>query len=358
MTEQTAMIIVGCSQCGQKMKVPAHSDGKTFKCVKCAAPIRIGVAVPASPPPPPPPSLPAAPVSSSGRQEDAAPEKSAPKGRVGEILVAQKLISDQQLWTALEHQATHGGRILQVLMDLGFLNKDDMHACLSKQPGVAAIDLARFKIDKSLLGLVPKDFALERGLIPIDRLGKLLTVAMACPLDTGTIEELTSITGLRVNAVLSKIDAIMVAIEKYYTTGQAGDSAVLDDSYFEKILGPTHGKQPEEAAPAGPEPLTAASASKSAPPPAAPPAKPEKPLSQDVLASLRRLSEDPTATLHDVYTLVKDCPPLTRALLAVAGSDVYDIGGQAQNLATALALVDKSGTAALAEHILAGTIEV
>ena len=280
------------------------------------------------------------------------------KVKIGELLVAEHLLSEKQLEDALVLQRERGGRIVEICIAEGYFDARQFLHFLANTRTTASIDLLNYAIPREVISLVPPHFAMKHEVLPIDKMGKLLTVGMACPLDTGTIEELTSITGLRVNAVLSKIDAIMVAIEKYYTTGQAGDSAVLDDSYFEKILGPTHGKQPEEAAPAGPEPLTAASASKSAPPPAAPPAKPEKPLSQDVLASLRRLSEDPTATLHDVYTLVKDCPPLTRALLAVAGSDVYDIGGQAQNLATALALVDKSGTAALAEHILAGTIEV
>ena len=71
-------------------------------------------------------------------------------------------------------------------------------------------------IPEELVELVPKEFAERHKVFPIDKLGKMLTIAMACPLDEKTIHELEEITGLRVKAFVCGWEDIDERIRKYY----------------------------------------------------------------------------------------------------------------------------------------------
>lgn len=367
MADQVPVVIITCGQCGQKMKVPAQAQGKTFKCVKCGEPVH-PPATPSVPPheapaPPEPPvsTTPVKAAPSSAQPEiGEAPLNPVPRGRIGEILVQQGLITEAQLWQALEYQARNGGRVIEVLIQLKHLTSEGLHACLSRQPGIASIDLSRFRIESKLLEVVPRELAMDRCLVPIDRLGKLLTVAMACPLDTSTIQELEVLTGLRVKAVLSKLDDIRVAVEKYY--GRQKRDAEGAESYFSKLLGREGAAKKEEPTPPvahkeAPK-ETPEEAPKEVPKDAVKEVRVEAPLTQEILDTLRRLSEDAQASVVDVLQVVQACPSLERAVVRAANSEVYDIGGQNENVPVALAVLDKEGVAALAGHLLSHTIEI
>lgn len=380
MSDQVSVAIITCGHCGQKMKVPAQAHGKTFKCVKCGEPVHLPETVSAPPPAPPAPPLsapPEKPAPSSTQPEiGEAPLNPIPHGRIGEILVQHGLITEAQLWQALEYQAKNGGRVIEVLIQLKHLTSEGLHACLSRQPGIASIDLSRFRIERKLLEIVPKELAMDRCLVPIDRLGKLLTVAMACPLDTATIQDLESLTGLRVKAVLSKLDDIQAAVEKYY--GKRMQDAGVADSYFSKLLAregatkkeePARSGAPKEAPPIAPKeappiapkeasPIPPKEASAEAAKEVVKEARVEAPLTQEILDTLRRLSEDTQATVVDVLRVVQACPSLERAVVRAANSDLYDIGGQNENVPVALAVLDKEGVAALAGHLLSHAIEI
>lgn len=144
-------------------------------------------------------------------------------GPIGKTLYEAGVVTREQVTEALDVQRREGGKTFEILIRLGHLNKDDLHAVLSQQPGVASIDISRFKVSPEYLSLIPKELALKELVLPIDKMGKLLTVAMACPLDITTIEELESLTGLRVKAVLSKYDDIVAALEKYYPSEAQGE---------------------------------------------------------------------------------------------------------------------------------------
>jgi len=65
--------------------------------------------------------------------------------RIGELLINEGLINQEQLAEALEKQKHSGGKTFEILLRLGHLDKDKLHTMLSKQPGVASIDLSRMK---------------------------------------------------------------------------------------------------------------------------------------------------------------------------------------------------------------------
>ena len=145
--------------------------------------------------------------------------------RIGEQLIREGLITPEQLQQALEEQQRTGGKIVANLVKLGHIDQRTFLNFLSRQPGVASINLAGYCISRDLLSLVPADFARKHELIPMDKMGAYLTVGMACPLDTALIRDLEDSTGLRVRALLVAPEAIHVALDKYYPRDPDSDPA-------------------------------------------------------------------------------------------------------------------------------------
>jgi len=135
---------------------------------------------------------------------------------IGELLVVEGLITKSQLRQALVQQTERGGRIVGQLIALGHLTSHDFITFLARQPGITSIDLGHCRIPDELAALIPRDFALERQVCPIDKLGRSLTVGMVCPIDEGTVEDLRHITGLSVMPMLGTAESIVAAIHRCY----------------------------------------------------------------------------------------------------------------------------------------------
>ena len=148
--------------------------------------------------------------------------------RIGDLMVSQNLISPDMLNEALELQTSEGGKIVEVLIKQGHLTIDEFVNFLSRQPGIASIDLAHYQIAKEITSLLPVDIVVKNEVFPIDKMGSLLTLGMVCPLDSATIEEIESTTGLRVKPILCSPNDIRGAIKRYYP-GALKDEAVSSE---------------------------------------------------------------------------------------------------------------------------------
>ena len=136
--------------------------------------------------------------------------------RLGEMLVKSKLITEDQLKKALAQQSTAGGRLGSNLVKLGFLTEEDITSFLSKQYGVPSINLAHFEIDQSVIKLVPAEIAQKHMVIPINRKGSVLTVAMADPSNIFAIDDIKFLSGFKVEPVVAAETSIKNAINKHY----------------------------------------------------------------------------------------------------------------------------------------------
>ena len=141
--------------------------------------------------------------------------------KLGELLVKAKLINDSQLDHALEQQKQTGGRLGEHLVRLGFVAEEDILDCLSQQYGVPSINLRHFEIDESILRLIPADVARKYQFIPVSKTGATLTVAMADPTNVFAMDDITFITGYRVEPVVAAEDSLREAIDRYYGTTHA-----------------------------------------------------------------------------------------------------------------------------------------
>ncbi|MCC6486251.1 MAG: HDOD domain-containing protein, partial [Candidatus Hydrogenedentes bacterium] len=161
-----------------------------------------------------------------GGERMPAPPRTPPQGhsnemakrRIGELLVEAGLVQVGQLQEGLALQSVRGGKIVETLILLGHLNADAFLSFLARQPGVASIDLSKYFIPREVRGLIPRDMAIKHEIVPIDRLGHLLTVAMACPLDSAVVRDIALRTGLQVKPLLCAASDIRAAVDRYYAT--------------------------------------------------------------------------------------------------------------------------------------------
>src|SRR5262249_16457879 len=142
--------------------------------------------------------------------------------RIGELLLKEKLITPEQLQQALNQQKSNGGKLGYNLVKMGFVKDEQITALLSKQYGVPAINLASFKIDLTIINLVPTETARKYQIIPLTRSGSTLRIGMTDPTNVFAMDDIKFMTGYTVEPVVASEVAISDAIEKYYPSGKAG----------------------------------------------------------------------------------------------------------------------------------------
>lgn len=140
-------------------------------------------------------------------------------GRLGELLIKENLITAEQLQEALAAQKGKGGRLGYNLTQMGFLSEDDLTKFLSKQYGVPSINLTEFEVDAEIIGLVPFDVVKKYLILPVNRAGASLIVAMADPSNIFAIDDIKFMTGYNVETVVAAEASIIDAIKKYYGKG-------------------------------------------------------------------------------------------------------------------------------------------
>src|SRR5258706_9380721 len=145
--------------------------------------------------------------------------------RIGELLLKEKLITPEQLQSALNQQKANGGKLGYNLIKMGFVKDEQITALLSKQYGVPAISLAQFKIDPTIVKLVPTETARKYQMIPLSRSGSTLTIAMTDPTNVFAMDDIKFMTGYTVEPVVASEVAITDAIEKYYPSAKGGAAA-------------------------------------------------------------------------------------------------------------------------------------
>jgi type IV pilus assembly protein PilB len=148
--------------------------------------------------------------------------------RLGELLVRENLISLAQLQKAQEEQRKTGARLGYSLTKLGILDEQELTNFLSKQYGVPSINLSDFEISPDVLQLVPAELAKRHQLLPVNRAGATLIVAMSDPSNIYAIDDLKFRTGLNIEVVVASEVAIDEAITRYYEKSVTYDDVLGD----------------------------------------------------------------------------------------------------------------------------------
>ena len=144
--------------------------------------------------------------------------KKSIKKQLGELLVERGVINQVQVNDALEHQKKDGGLFGEVLVKLKFATERDIAQALTCQYGFPYLPLANYEIDAEVIHAIPEELCRKFFLIPIDKIGKSLTLTMANPLNVSAIEDVEASTGCVVQIFVSTSSDIVQSIDKYYTS--------------------------------------------------------------------------------------------------------------------------------------------
>lgn len=136
--------------------------------------------------------------------------------QLGELLIERGIINQSQLDKALAAQQEKGGLIGEVLVGLGFAREEDITQALTAQYGFPYLPLSSYEINPEVLNIIPSRVARQYLLIPIDKVGNNLTLAMSNPLNDHAIEDAELLSGCNIQIFVSTLSDIKGAIEKYY----------------------------------------------------------------------------------------------------------------------------------------------
>lgn len=135
---------------------------------------------------------------------------------MGELLIERGIINRQQLEKALTIQKEKGGLIGEIMVAIGFVKEEDIAQALTAQFGFPYLPLGNYDIDPQIIGIIPGRVARQYILMPIDKIGNNLTVAMSNPLNIHAIEDVELLSACSVQVFVSTTSDIKRAIEKYY----------------------------------------------------------------------------------------------------------------------------------------------
>ncbi len=138
--------------------------------------------------------------------------------KLGDLLLKAKLITQQQLDLALNSQREEGGKLGEALVRVGAVTENDITETLSQQFGVPSIDLSNFEIDPNVIKVVPGEVARKYGVLPVNKTGATLTIAMGDPTNVFAMDDIKFMTGYNVEPVVASEIALRKAIDKHYGT--------------------------------------------------------------------------------------------------------------------------------------------
>jgi len=139
--------------------------------------------------------------------------------RLGERLLAKRVITEAQLRHALQIQPQSARPLGRVLVELGVLDEDRLTAVLGEHLDVPVVDLGRQEVDAEAARLVPEEFARRHVVLPISRENGHLGVAMADPANLHLINDLRLITGLGIVPHIAGRSDILANLSRIHSMG-------------------------------------------------------------------------------------------------------------------------------------------
>lgn len=143
--------------------------------------------------------------------------------QLGEMLVKDQVISPGDLEEALKRQEATKASLGRVLIEMGLASEWEMAAALGKQLNVPFITLSHYEIDRQVLEAIPEEIVLKYKIVPVDKTGDTLTIALADPSNIYLLDELRILTGCQIIPVISFESDIIEAIGRYYRGEDGGN---------------------------------------------------------------------------------------------------------------------------------------
>lgn len=150
--------------------------------------------------------------------------------RLGDLIVAERLITSEELNQALAEQKRTNEKLGPLLIRLGLVSEEQLVHVLSSQYGIPTVTLSEITIDPRLLELVPAWVAKKYEMVPVERTNGTLTLAVADPTNLSALDDLAFMTGLQVVPTIAPLSAIRRVIAQSYETSPSTLADMLTEA--------------------------------------------------------------------------------------------------------------------------------
>ncbi|MBU2266172.1 MAG: type II secretion system protein GspE, partial [Candidatus Omnitrophica bacterium] len=149
---------------------------------------------------------------------DPKPQEKENKSRkkLGEILIEQKVVTEDVLRQALSDQKVTRQRLGEILIERGWVRAEDINIALAHQMEIETVSLADYVIDSQILSVIIEEEARKYKLMPLFKAGNVLSVAMANPNDVVAIDQLRRQTSFQIKPLAATESDIFWAIDQYF----------------------------------------------------------------------------------------------------------------------------------------------
>jgi chromosomal replication initiator protein DnaA len=167
-----------------------------------------------------------------------------------ELLLQANLITQGQLTEARKTRDEMGGFIGQILVQLKYVTQDAISTCLVKHCKIPHLSLLDYDIGADMLNFVPQEICKKHGLIPIDKLGRILTVAMVDPLDKEALEAVRQVCPeLRIKPILCNWAHFELVARKLFQTDESAPDSEMSMQSLGLSAAPPKKAVPQKTAP-------------------------------------------------------------------------------------------------------------
>jgi len=149
--------------------------------------------------------------------------------RLKSILVRSGLMSEDEAIEATEHAQKQGTSLSRMILESHRLDERTLVGAISSAMNIPPIDLAKVEASAEALEAMPQDMATYYGVLPVAKVGNILTVAVANPFDIVKLDDVHLVTGCELRPVVSTDLAIEKAISRSYSPGEQEFSNIMEN---------------------------------------------------------------------------------------------------------------------------------
>ena len=144
--------------------------------------------------------------------------------KLGELLIEEGLLDKEKLEEALKQQKTSGERLGEVLVRLGRVTEKDIAKIVADQFALPYLGVSQYFLPKDIDKVLPVESLVENHCVPMDRIGKVLLLAISGPVDMKVLEELERKAGCEIALVVSTTSEIEGALDAHFRKKEKADA--------------------------------------------------------------------------------------------------------------------------------------
>ena len=139
------------------------------------------------------------------------------KKRLGELLISEGLLTSPQVEEALVQQKKSGKLLGEILAELGYISETEIARILMLQYNIPFLKVSHYRIAPEVAGLLGMEFLRQHQLVPLDRIGDILLLAISGLVDKEVLDEVEKVTSLKVQAFVTTSSEVRLGLDQLAT---------------------------------------------------------------------------------------------------------------------------------------------